>query len=410
MSVYKPRIKNSELLRCMLALCLAEDNIYRRLYRSLKGDIKERFRNRMLNSEDALNGASKLTETSLIFGIASNTLSDTVLLPSKTSVNRDTLSNIVRRSRRFHQTYLEMKPDSELKYLSPLEWDDFDPEVIQHNQRESHLLTFAKKLGFCKREGKNGPFILKGGQVDLDKMALIKAIDRKKNIVNKPGCGVNIDRKMASRLFNRYQGVYALYYPAGFRNDDEQGYFMAAMRVSHTLELDNSKCSVIRVKLNVPNVTHDVARYQYRGYLTPIGNKDHLNIIFNLATNTINREECMPGEPPLDPDTVNVLCTRMRGTDSIFRGILTSLSQSDSGYSRLPYAAKVLIKKQEFKGTEEQIHAAEVRFMQADGLGYFSAFESLMECIECRKEAESVQNYFGRPSREPELMYSELLL
>lgn len=404
MSDYAPRIKNTELLRCMLALCLDEENIYRRLLRGLEGNIKKEFKKALAAEiEDSTN----TQETNLIFGVTHNTLADTVLLPSKNSVNRSTLSNLVRSTMRFRNAYLALYPDSELKYLEPLVWDDFEPEVVFHQNREQHLYRFGEKLGYCKRSQVNGAFELKNGTVELDQMAVIKAVDRKKNTANKPGCGVNIERDLAHKLLDRYLGVYALYYPAAYLHAGAQGYFMSAMRVSHVLEEDNLECSVIRAKLNIPNVTCDAARYQYRGYLTPIGNKDHLHLSFYLATNTINREQCLPKSAPLDPDVVNIICSKMMGKDQVFRGLLTSLSQREAGYSRLPYGAKVLIKRQQFQGSAREVHDAEVRFMQRDGLGYFDSIRALLACISHRKEAAVVEKYFSQDSSGPSIIYSD---
>lgn len=402
MADYIPRVKNSELLRCMLALCLDEGNIYRCLFRNLKGSGKDDLKKAL-----AVNPADSNHETSLVFGITPNTLSDTVLLPSKKFVNRSTLINLVNATRRFRDAYTALMPNNDLKHLKPLIWDDFDPEVIQHVDREEHFYSFAEKLGFCKRICQGGSLILNNGEVVLDKMSVIKAVDRNKNTANKPGCGVNISLPFAKKLFDRYHGVYALYYPAGYRHAGKQGFIMAAMRVSHTLEQNNKTCSVIRVKLNIPNVSCEAARYQYRGFLTPVGNKDHLHLTFYLATNTINREQYQSEKPPLDPDTVNIICTKMIGIDRVFFGVLTSLSQREPGYSRQPYASKVLIKRQEFNGSSQQVHDDEGRFMRSEGLGYFGSLDDMLTRIADRSEAPFVEKYFGGANCEPDSIYSE---
>lgn len=406
---YEPRIDNSELLRCMLALCLDEENIYRRLYRNLKGTDKEFLKRELVKHATKGNGKGHNHETKLIFGLTPNTLANTVLLPSKAAVNRSSLTSLVDATTQFRKVYLTLFPDSELRHLHPLVWDDFDPEIIHNSSREQRLYSFGTKLGYCKRSGENGSLVLNVGEVEADKMAIIKAVDRKKNTANKPGCGVNIDRPFAQKIFERYEGVYALYYPAGYRHDGEQGYFRAAMRVSHTLEQGNLDCSVIRAKLNIPNVSCEAARYQYRGYLTPIGKKDHLQLMFYLATNTINREDCLSKASPLDLDTINIICTRMVEKEAIFRGILTSLSQREEGYSRLPFASKVLIKHQRFNGSPQQVHDAEGRFMRSDGLGYFETLRDMLTTIHGRSECAAVENYFKEANNKPSLIYSESL-
>ena len=129
------------------------------------------------------------------------------------------------------------------------------------------------------------------------------------------------------------------------------------MRVSHAMATDD--VWVVRVKLNMPNHAKNTARFQYRGYLTPVANDDHLNITLYLATTSINREHFLPNEPELQPDTVSILSTKMANSRSVFRGILSSISQREEGSPRMPYASKVLIQKQQFKGDEEETYQQE---------------------------------------------------
>lgn len=394
---YNPRVK-SELLRCMLALCLSDNNGYSRAYRSLTPEEKNNLRQK-------LRLPPRTEVTKVLFGVARNTLSDSTLLPDK-GINRTTLVSLVEAMQSFRQRLLEIQPQSDLAELTPVDWNDFDPEVLSHIDREEHVYAFGLKLGFSLKSA-TGQTIWDGDRIAIDRMAIIQAIDQEKNTADKPGCGVNLYSAQATKLYDRYAGVYALYYPAGYHDGKADGYFMSAIRVSHVLERRSSRAAVIRAKLNVPNVATPSARYQYRGYLSPIGHKDHLSFSFHLATNTINREIMVPNEPSLDPDVVSIITGKMLGTEHIFRGLLTSLSQRLHGYSRVPYAAKVLLKKQEFHGSRENQNKLEANFMRSDGLGYFSTIDDLCSAVGSLKEAEVIRRYFNNDSGDPSLIFSE---
>lgn len=405
MSNNEPRLPNSELLRCMLALCLSDSNSYRRSYHDLSKQEKKRFL-KHLNYESTPD--KKGDETSMLFDIAPNTLSDNVLLTGKAGMNRGSAKQLISQSKKVRLAFIELFPETELRHLEPLGMDDFEPEVVRHGNREDHLFTFAKKLGFCKRDEDTGHFLLTYGETEVDRMAVITTIDEEKNTVNKPGCGVNLSEGFAERLFNKYKGVYALYFPSSYMGSKDEGYLMAALRVSHILKKDQSR--VIRIKLNTPNIELQKARYQYRGYLSPVGDKNHLNLTLYLATQTINREEYLPDASPLDPETLNIICSRMPGVDSAFRGMLLSLNQRGSGSSQFPYAAKVVLKKQLFEGTEKEVFLAERKFMMNTGLGYFNSVNSLLEYILHRPEHDAVKNYFLNHDNKSAAIFSEPML
>ncbi len=399
------RINTSELFKCMLALCLDENNFYRLQYRGIPEGRKDEFMDLMVKEGFVI--PKKEIEYQILFGMGRNTLSNSVVLPEKKN-NRGTFTGLLNAITRFRKVYLKLFPESELQYLDPVTKYDFDPESIQNDDtdREELLYEFGAKMGYCKLREDNSGFLLKNGKVEVERMAVVKTVDRKKNIANKPGYGVQLSPEVTEKLLKKYQGVYALYYPAAFRNTEKEGYFTSAMRVSHTLEEDNQQSSVVRIKLNIPNVTHPEARYQYRGYLTPIGHDDHLHLLFYLATNTINREEFLPDAPALDKDTVSIICRKMIGMDQVFRGILTSLSQREPECSRLPYGAEVLIQRQIFNGNPEEIRKSEREFMQQEGLGYFGTLEDLLDNISERREASSVKRFFDE-SGSNQLIYSE---
>lgn len=385
------KIKGSELIRCKIALCLNHKNLYRSVHENYFVDGKKVHKKKQI--ED-------------IFGVNYNTLYHTAA--QNKGIRFGTIEGIVNGITTFRNTINRLDNQTILKQLDPIVLSDF----IDEDTTEDSLLRFAKKLGICEPYIKAVPDnriadrYLEHYFSRATRLAVIEALDEEKNTLKKPGCGVYLDADSAQKLIAYYEGVYALYLPTGLSLDtDKIRYSKATMRVSHTMVTDD--VWVVRVKLNMPNHTKKEARFQYRGYLTPVANNNHLNITLYLATTTINREHYLPNEPKLEPDTVTILSTRMASSKSVFRGILSSLSQRAEGDPRMPYASKVLIQKQLFQGDEEEVYQQEMAFMMGEGLGMYEGLDTLLDSIHGKPERQNVKGYFEDPCNHPPMIVSE---
>lgn len=389
--LYNNKIKGSELIRCKIALCLNQKNMYRLIYQNYFGVEKE---------------VHKKTQVEGIFGVNYNTLYLTSA--QNKGIRFSTIQDIIKGITKFRQEVERLDDQTILQQLVPLTVRDF----VDEDTSEDSLLRFAKKLGICEPYIKAVPEHRTADR-DLDgyfsratRLAVIEALDEEKNTLKKPGCGVYLEAGKAKKLIQKYEGVYALYFPTGLSlNSQKTCYSRATMRVSHAMATDD--VWVVRVKLNMPNHANNTARFQYRGYLTPVANNDHLNITLYLATSSINREHFLPNEPELQPDTVSILSTKMINSKSVFRGILSSISQREEGSPRMPYASKVLIQKQQFHGDEEVIYQQEKSFMMGGGLGIYEGLDAMLNSIDEKPECQNVKGYFQDQCNTPSMIVSE---
>ncbi|MCG8315455.1 MAG: hypothetical protein MI976_19775 [Pseudomonadales bacterium] len=291
---------------------------------------------------------------------------------------------------------LEKDSNSVLSKLDEITIEDF----INTELTEESLYCFAEKLGFChpyidSENESTFEFDENYSKERVAYMSVVKAIDKEKNILKKPGCGVYLSKENANELFTKSEGVYGLYYSAGIVDDAGNVPFVkAGLRVSHTLHLDDA--SVIRVKLNIPNAGNAKARYQYRGYMIPVG-EEHVNLTLNLARATINKELHNGSfEKQTNTDIVNLTSTALyQAHKTVYRGILASLSQRDHSNQRMPYASKALLFRKKFNGTPDEIFQQERLFMTDTGLGFYDSLEALLLATEDEKEYQFVSEYFN---------------
>jgi hypothetical protein len=229
--------------------------------------------------------------------------------------------------------------------------------------------------------------------VDISTISI--ALDMEKNIKVKPNCGFYLSRDAAYQAVDRFAGVYSVVYPSIHHGAKSDKYILSTMRIVHALDLE-SGASVIRVKLNVPNVKDDreFSRYQYRGYLNPISyevnaaNAQHWNVLLHLLQRTINREEILGEEIP-DEDVIQLVLTRPNHIDT-FTGLLTSISQrvNDTQDIRIPYAVRVLVQKQYNAKDDEGVEFMKRKARLHDTL------DSL--CQDLRSNSDVTKNYFRR--------------
>jgi len=389
--LYNNKVKGSELIRCKVALCLNQKNMYRLIYQNYFGAEKK---------------VRKKTQIEGIFGVTYNTMYLTSA--QNKGIHFSTLQDIIRGITNFRKKVENLDDQTILKQLEPIGLSDF----VDEDTSEDSLLRFAKKLGICEPyikavpEDRTADRDLENYFSRATRLAVILALDEEKNTLKKPGCGVYLEAGKAAKLIQQYEGVYALYFPTGLSlNSHKTCYSRATMRVSHVMATDD--VWVVRVKLNMPNHAINTARFQYRGYLTPVANDDHLNITLYLATTSINREHFLPNEPVLQPDTVTILSTKMANSKSVFRGILSSISQREEGSPRMPYASKVLIQKQQFEGDEEEVYQNEKSFMMGGGLGMYEGLDAMLTSIDKKPEFQNVKGYFQDQCNTPAMIVSE---
>ncbi len=384
----------TETLLCKFALCLSNRNIYR-----------------IALSELALKppkGSSDPTE--IIFGARKSNLINHIS-GNSSGIKPTSIKSLLVSAYKFRQSVEKKLKQHPLLSLPELSVDDFVNTYKTAENAENSIYALAMKLGFCVRKkgefrygGKSykANFLQEDGTFILDRMSVLQEIDREKNLLNKPGCGIHIEKGKSHSLFTKYQGVYVLYYSQCVsslgENSRRPKFIKAAMRISHIF--DDDITNIIRVKLNLPNMVTPSSRYQYRGSLIPIGDKDYLSINLHLATKSVNREFNLPNCGELDADTVTILCSRMRDKNKFFSGIITSLNQREAGGTRYPYASKVLIRRQNF--SEKQLYNDEEKeFMKRRGLDTYDDMDSLLDSIADGYEKRELEAFFSSDDSFP---------
>ena len=356
----------SETLRCKLALLLYPGNLYLTTAMSDWPNIKRR---------------KELFQK--VFLVQKNTVSDKLIKSSK--LTKQSMGQIIKGAAKFREAVLTQDPGHPLKFVEPISLED----LSDTHQGEEYVIAFARKLGFYKFD-QHGSVKLRDGHPEFHRLEMLRAIDGEYYCKPKPGCGMHLSSEVALEMIQLYAGVYAVYFPIPNDQQDEQRYFRATLRISHDLEIEN-KAWGLRVKLNMPNINNpDVhARYQYRGSLAPIDNGNSLNMTLYLVSNSIELEVHYPGLKRQNEDAVTILCSRMADANHLFSGVISTLHQTrDRRVSRYPYAAKVILKRQNNIPSEEKSV-----FMKEGPREYLSLPELTSDLD---KSEKAIGEYFGR--------------
>ena len=122
--LYNNKVKGSELIRCKVALCLNQKNMYRLIYQNYFGAEKK---------------VRKKTQIEGIFGVTYNTMYLTSA--QNKGIHLSTLQDIIRGITNFRKKVENLDDQTILKQLEPIGLSDF----VDEDTSEDSLLRFAKK-------------------------------------------------------------------------------------------------------------------------------------------------------------------------------------------------------------------------------------------------------------------------
>lgn len=398
-------------LRNKAALLLHRDNAY---LKAIEPEVAEESRKRKANRKP--NWQAARVRYSLAFGIASDDPLKTTV-DSSSPLDDMSITHIVQTTK----TLREAKRSDGItpKYPDLAKLPAIEKEDLKNIPTSSDdVYEFGLKLGFIRRrtrshdmsDSQDSYLRDSEGRLRVHRQSVIKALDKEVSLSIRAGCSYFLDEKMAKDILDPsvhgYLGVYAVYFRHIY-DRDTVCYMRATFRISYDIKYENSGCSIIRCKLNVPDINTkyerpktdqeaSVKRYQYRGRLMPIDGTDHLFSFLDLDLNSIEAVNAPDELSKVNPDVVTIFMSELGKKQRVTTGLVSSVNQrikteNEFRTQRRAYSSNAVFVRQKFEdyGVLEK-DEAEYNFMRLKPK-VFSSLETL------GKEEKYVVEHFFRP-------------
>lgn len=401
-------------LRNKAALLLHRENAF---LKAIEPEVQDETDRRKANKE-AIRTASRV-RYSLAFGIASDDPLRTTV-ESKSELQDISITHIVQTTKRLREA--KCSDGITPKYPDLAVLPAIKPEDLKNVPTTSEdVYEFGRKLGFIRRKkhsldvdnGQNSYIRDSDGELRVHRQGVIKALDKEISLSIRAGCSYFLDEKMAKDIINPsvhgYMGVYAVYFRHVY-DRDAVCYMRATFRISYDIKYESSGCSIIRCKLNVPDLNSDydvpnidptasVKRYQYRGRFMPIDGANHLFAFLDLDLNSIEAVDAPDELSEINPDVFTIVLSELGKKHIYTTGIVSSVSQrlrteNEFREQRRAYSSKAVFARQKFGdiGVLER-DESEYDFMRLKP----KIFSSLEALEKEGKEEKYVVEHFFRP-------------